>query len=106
MRAKMAAIQRRHNGREKSVIDVYGVVPQQKQRSAEEAIFRMMIQGTSNPILLFDRDGALVFINDAGARTMGRSGEALVGLCLPELFPDRADYSERHRKVIDEGITV
>jgi PAS domain S-box-containing protein len=103
----MAAIQRRQNGREKSVIDVYDVAPQRGQRRAHEAIYRLMIQGTSSAILLFDRDGALVFINEAGARTMGRSAEALVGLCLPELFPDRyADYSERHRKVIDEGMTV
>jgi PAS domain S-box-containing protein len=71
-----------------------------------EGKYRLLVENTGTPILSFDRDGRLLFINQIGAQHFGGTPEALVGKSLQELFPQSQinEFLVRIQKVIDSGV--
>jgi PAS domain S-box-containing protein len=72
-----------------------------------EVRFSMLVDGMSNPVIVFDRDGVILFMNRAGARILEPPVETALGKSVTEIFPDRAaTYLERHRRVIEQGASL
>jgi PAS domain S-box-containing protein len=57
----------------------------------QHTLLRAVIDGSPDPILVRDRTGQYVLINDAAARVFGRPTEKMVGRTPAELFPP--DYA-------------
>ncbi len=74
------------------------------QKSEEK--YCQLIENTGMPILSFDYDGRLTFINQIGAQHFNSTPAALVGKSLQEFFPkSQIDaFLNRIKKVIDSNV--
>jgi PAS domain S-box-containing protein len=52
---------------------------------------------------LFDLDGTVIMVNEAGATRMGLTRDALIGRCIYDLLP--ADVSDFRRRLLDGVVT-
>jgi len=83
-------------------------------RRAEEALWRSeetaqaLLNAPTDVASLVDLDGTIVALNEAAAKSLGRSASELVGTCTFDLFPpDVAEYRRNQvRKVIRSGKPV
>ena len=55
------------------------------RRSEETA--RALLNAPTDPALLLDPDGTIVALNEAAAKSLGKSLDELVGMCVLDLFP-------------------
>ena len=66
--------------------------------------YRLLIDNIGCPILLYDKEGVLLLINDDGARILGGVPSDFVGKGLHDIYPESADrYMERSARVIESG---
>ncbi len=65
---------------------------------------KLFLDNIADPITVFDINGCLLTINEAGAKNLGGKSEDFIGKHYTDLFPDNADiYMERNRQVIESG---
>jgi PAS domain S-box-containing protein len=71
-----------------------------KRRGIEDR-YKNLVELTNDIITISDKDGNIVFINDAGCRILERTREETIGrLCTDLLHPDdREQACDRHREV-------
>lgn len=71
-----------------------------------EAKYQLLFENVPAAISLFNNEGELLFINNIGAQTLGRSQEELIGLTQWDLFPKKiADRQMANiREVMKSGI--
>ncbi len=72
-----------------------------ERKQAEEALreseerYRTLAEAAQDFIFVIGSDGCLRYVNESGARTLGRRLEVIVGKHLEELFPP--DIAQRHK---------
>ncbi len=94
------------------LVAVTGILEDVTERTRAEAAlreseqkYRSLINGLANPIALFDRDGALVLINEIGAMNLGGAPDDFIGKSVHELFPDLAEkFMARFRQIVQSGV--
>src|SRR5262245_53526837 len=73
----------------------------------EAELYRQIVTGAPDAIILADRDGRIRLWNAAAARMFGYTEEEVLGQCLDCIIPER--FRERHwqgyRRVIADGVT-
>ncbi len=83
--------------------DITGLKLAELLRQSEER-FRLLFEGSSNPVTIFDRDGNILMINPRGAKNLGRPDAELVGCSLKEFFPEQfTELVNKFREVIAQG---
>ena len=66
--------------------------------------YRSLFQIATNPIVVLDRNGVVLMINQAGARNLGLPAAEIIGMSLRDLLPDIFErIVGRYRRVIDHG---
>ncbi len=56
-----------------------------------EERYKMLFEGTANPITIFDSDGNILMMNKAGAGDFNKKPEEMTGVSIYDLFPGKAD---------------
>jgi PAS domain S-box-containing protein len=57
-----------------------------------EKKYRLLFNDLINPITVYDLNGNIIVINNAGAKNLGRSPEELQGMSLYEIIPEAKDF--------------
>ncbi|HEX7113187.1 MAG TPA: sensor domain-containing diguanylate cyclase [Mizugakiibacter sp.] len=80
---------------------------QQRMRDAG-ATLRAVIEGTTDVILLHDREGRVLLANSAGAAFAGRSRNEIIGRPSAEWLdpPSAGTMEARRREVVDRGCVI
>ncbi len=72
-------------------------------RDSEEK-YRMLVDNSSNSIHLYDIEGRLMFINNAGAKHLGGAPQDFIGRTLSHVLPGEADvFMKKHNQTIASG---
>jgi PAS domain S-box-containing protein len=65
----------------------------------------MLIESIGDHFVSYDREWRYTYVNDAAARTLGKSREELLGCCIWEIFPDAVGnqyYKELHQALAEQ----
>lgn len=78
--------------------------PRAQHFREQAARYRLLFERASNPIAVYDREGVILMINQAGARNLGQPVRRMVGRSLREFLPSVFEFAvARYRDVIDRG---
>ena len=71
---------------------------------ASEEKYRLLVNNLEHILAVYDLQGKIIFMNNAGTRNFGLKPEDVVGRSMSELFPDTVDlFLERARQVANSG---
>lgn len=85
--------------------DISERLQSEKALRESEANIRAMVDASSESVMLLDRDGVLLTINDTGARRLGRAPEELSGHNVFDVIPPQLAEQRRQvlRQVVESG---
>ncbi len=84
-------------------LDVTDYEQSKRELAASEARYRVLFNGSINPIVVYDADANIVMVNKAGSQIFGTTAAQIVGKSLGEFYPHELDRSiERFKKVLAE----
>ncbi|MCP4601321.1 MAG: PAS domain S-box protein [Proteobacteria bacterium] len=79
----------------------------EKRLKESEEKYRVLFEGSTNPITIMDRDGVILMVNGTSARNLRLRPEECVGKSVFDLMPDLDDeYHQNYRNVVDKGIEI
>jgi len=79
----------------------------EEQLKYSEARYKTLLENTGTGIVILDRDGVYLSVNQRAADRMGARPEDIIGKSLFDFFPQETAqfYLEQNQKVIDSGIS-
>ena len=76
---------------------------EEKIRESKEK-YRLLIDNYAGPIIVYDLEGNILLINEAGAGILSGRPEDFIGKSLEEIFPEMAQlFRIRDRQIIEDG---
>jgi len=76
--------------------------------SPRNELLSRYLEAVTDGFLAFDRQWCFTYLNEAGARTLGRPAAELLGTNLWDEFPELADtpFGQLYRRAVADGVTL